>query len=358
MMRPLFVSLLTALLMSCGGEAEHAPEHGGELSARVAYTPAEVRERTPFATLPADVVSRPGGGARLGPPAIGRLDAWAVQPGDVVSAGDTLAWLISPDLSSREADVAAARSEVARARIEAEQLARAAARGVRSQSDAAVAAAQLSEAQARLGALQRQLSATRDTTTREGDRWAWRSPSDGVVQTLHCEIGALPDRTGCVSLVQPGAAWVRVRVPERHDGLLGPDITGEVVLADGGRHSLVLAATGPALDPHTRTRELFFTTPDAAPLGASGRATLTAPAPAGATVVPEEALTRVDGEPHVMRRRGEGPSAEPVSVTELGREPGFVHLTGLEPGDPVAVRGVFLLKSLVLLDEESAGHSH
>ena len=41
----------------------------------------------------------------------------------------------------------------------------------------------------------------------------------------------------------------------------------------------------------------------------------------------------------------------------IGREPDTAYVTGLLPEDPVAVKGVFLLKSLELLDDD-AGHEH
>ncbi len=349
---------LTLLLAAACGAPESEEEPTPDLADRVAWATAERPERVPVATLPAEVLARPGAASRLGPPGVGRLDAWAVQPGDTVAEGDTLAWLASPGLSSLEADLSSAASDVARARMHAEQARRAAERGVRARAEADLAQAELTEAEARRAALARQLAAQRDTTTRDGARWAWNSPSSGVVQALHCELGTLPAEGGCLSLVRPDATWVRVGAPERYGAVLtGSDIAGSLQIADGRTFPLQLAATAPAVDPHSRTRPLWLSTPEPAPVGASGRATLTVPAPDGATAVPEAALTRMDGAPVVLRRAAEGSeaAADAVRVTVLGREPGRVFVSGLSPDDAVAVRGVFLLKSLALLDQDGGG---
>lgn len=349
------------VLVALVGCSEPASVHEDtlDLAHRVDWAVAQPSTRVPVATLPAEVVATPGASARLGPPALGRLDAWAVQPGTVVAEGDTLAWLVSPDLTALEAEVASAAADVARAEVLATQLARAAERGVRSQADADLADAERAAADARRVALSRQLAATRDTTIRDGDRWAWRSPADGVVQALHCEVGTLPSDGGCLSLVRPEDTLVRVGVPERFGAVLdGGDVAGTLTVADGRSWPLALSARAPALDPHTRARLLWLTTPEPPPLGASGRATLTATAPEGAMVVPAAALTRADGAPAVLRRRDGGDTGEPVVVTVLGRAPGEVHVAGLTAGDEVATRGVFLLKSLALLDEEAGGHGH
>jgi len=146
-----------------------------------------------------------------------------------------------------------------------------------------------------------------------------------------------------------------VRVPERYDTRLDRDVQGTFTAVDGRTFALTLGARAPAIDPRTRTRDTWFLADGAAPLGASGRALVTAASWDGVTIIPEPGLTRVDGEPVVMRRVGEAARAEVTPVQVVGRAPDVVYVTGLDTGDEVAVRGVFLLKSLALL--EGAGES-
>lgn len=362
-MRSLFL-LAAVVLSACGSahEADRHADHGApDLAGRVSWEAAAATDRVVVATLPAEVVARPGGRVQLAPPDIGRLDRWAVQPGDAVQAGQVLAWLTSPELSSRLASLEAAEAQIAVARLAAEQADRAADRGVRAQADADLALANLEAVTAGRDALSRSLTARRDTTRRGADGWAWTSPTDGVVQTLTCDVGTVVPSTGCVSLVRAEGTWVRVGVPERYGRWLDAGgLSGVLETIAGDTVELAWASTAPAYDPHTRARATWFVAPEPLIQGSTGRLRLVAPAPDGATEVPAAALTRVEGRPAVLRRAdGASPThaADVVEVEVLGRSPGRVMVSGLAPGDPVAVKGLFLLKSLLLIDDD-AGHVH
>lgn len=327
---------------------EHAP---ASLEARVGWEAAESVTRRPLATLPAVVEARPGAVHTLSPTGAGRLLTWAVAPGQVVAAGDVLAWWTRPDLSELEAEVRAARVEVERAQLQLDALRGAAAGGVRSQAEVQLAEADLRSAESRAAVAQRRLVARRDTTSRHGDRWAWESPVDGVVQQLLCEPGASADGA-CVELVDPQGGWLRVALPERYGAQIdGEPLSVDFSAVDGRQWSLSEAARAPALSPTTRSRNLWFSSSVPLELGASGRATVSLSAAADVVVVSERALTRLDGADAVFVRGGEAP--EPLPVEVLGREGDRVFLRGPAAGDEVAVRGVFLLKSLALLDEEA-----
>jgi len=344
------------LLIACAGETP-PEDHAPDLSSRVTWANVQTAQQVPVTTLPAEAVGRPGATSHLGPPGGGRIDAWAVAPGQRVAEGDVLAWLISPDLDALQTQVQTLDAQVDQARLAASQARQAADQGVRSQAAADLAQAELESAQARRSALARELAARRDTSTSERGRWAWRSPGPGVVQAITCSLDTVVTGSRCLTLVRPEDTQVLVRVPERHLPALEGPVTGTFTAADGRTWELTLAAAAPAVDPHARTRELRFDVDQPVLPGLSGQAILRAPAGPGVGIVPEAALTRVEGAPAVMRQNERG-TGDPVVVRIIGREPGQVHVTGLAPEDAVAVKGVFLLKSLVLLDEDATGHSH
>lgn len=356
-MRPSAWIGLVLGLLGCHGDPPADPHEGSvSLGDRVTWARGARRDEMPVTTLFAEVVGPPDAVRSLSPPAAGRLASWAVAPGDAVDEGDVLAWWVSPGLSERAAAVTSAEAEVARARLEAEHAEAGAARGVRAGTDAALAAATLDAAVARRDALRRALDALRDTTVRDGVRWAWRSPASGAVQALSCAPGPVRPGDVCATLVADGVAEVGVAVPERHLGSLDGPVTGTFVAVDGREAGLRLAWRAPAIDRHDRTATLRFALDAPMTFGTSGRATLRVPSPDDVLAVPDAAITRVEGRPAVMRRT-EDDRGEPVPVEVLGREPGLVHVRGLDAGDEVAVRGVFLLKSLASLDDEAGGHA-
>lgn len=342
-MIPLLVTLL-----ACGGHSDEAPPSEPSLQGRVDWDAASAASRVPLATLPAEVVAAPGGALALHPGVSGQLLGWRVEVGERVVAGQPLA-----EVASAEWGNLAARAErsAAAARAEGERVGsvRAAAEaGVLTRQE--VAGAEVS--QASLEAEARGLAASLAGGSLRplgGGRALWISPSDGLIQAVDCLLGALPaPEQPCVRLVRPELARVVVRVPERLGGLPA-ETQADWVGADGRRAvPLALLIQSPAIDPSTRSRVAWFEAAGAGAIGASGRATLAAPAPAGAVRVPTAALTHIDGAAVVFTRAG------PTPVTVLGRDADGFVVTGVAEGVEIAVRGVTLLKSLALLAEEEA----
>lgn len=339
------------LLVGCS-ETVVGPDLVPDLSNRIAYTPAESAERVPVTTLPAEVLPGPGSVHDIGPMVDGRLVAWKVAPGQAVAAGDPLAELRSPELAGLESRAAELRSTVGQqTRIRDLKIA-AARRGVASQAELREAEAGLVEATAALDAVRAQLRAVRDTTTRlGGGAWTWRSPVDGIVDTITCPLGTVSPEATCLSLVRPEGVVLQVSVPERHLARLSGPVTATFTAADGRTTTMAELGRAPAIDPHTRTRSFRFalSTGDLPLQGTSGRAALYV-APAGSPArIPRRALTRIDGAPTVFVRKGA--EAKPQAVRIIGEDPEHFVIDGVAPGTEVAVRGVFLLKSLHLLEE-------
>jgi len=352
--------VVVALAAACGAEAPSAHEEGPDLSKRVGFAVAEAPVRVPIATLPAEVVPAPGGRHDVGPGVSGRIVRWLVTEGDVVVAGAPLAELASPELEALASSKGAQSSAVAQAQ-EALRLAEAgAARGVRSAADVQSARADLAAARGGWRSAQGQLAAL-DTLVRAGDRWVWTAPSAGVVDHVRCGLGGVQAADVCLGLVASGGVVLRVDVPERHLRSLGGRVQADFVAADGRSWTFEEIGRSPAVDTHTRARSYRFGlgVGGEAPLqGMSGRARLSVKADGTVHQVATSALTWVDGVPTVFVRRGEGHEADPRTVEVLGRGDGLAVVRGLEPDDEVAVRGVFLLKSLAAMADGGGGGGH
>jgi cobalt-zinc-cadmium efflux system membrane fusion protein len=346
------------MLGACGGHEVAEPPAAPDLSERIAFAVSETPERIPVATLPAEVVPAPGGRHDLGPGVTGRIVRWHVTEGESVVAGQPLAELTSPELAGLAARQAEHASAIAQAR-EAVRLAEAgAARGVRSASDAQQARSALAAAQAAWSAARLEL-ASLDTLVRTGDTWVWQAPTAGVVDHVRCSLGGVQASDVCLGLVDASGrspVVLDVHVPERHLTSLTGRVQADFIAADGRAWTFEELGRAPAIDARTRTRTFRFglTHAEAPPLqGASGRARLSVPADGTLHQVANSALTWIDGQSTVFVRQGEGFDTEPRPVDVLGRDGGLAVVRGLSDGEEVAVRGVFLLKSLAALEEDA-----
>lgn len=339
------------LLWACA-EAPEVEPLAPDLSSRVSFVAVTHPDALPVAVLPAEVVPAPDGLHDVGPGVSGRLERWLVAPGDRVEPGQPLAELQSPELSELEAQAAALASEV-RQQQELVTLAVASAqRGVGSSVDQKTAEAQLAATRGAFRSVERRLAAHRDTTTRDGEAWTWRAPTGGVVGELRCALGGIEATDVCVSLVNELAAVLEVRVPERHLAVLSGPATAEFVSADGRSWAFTELSRAPSVDRASRSRLFRFAGEGTEDLlqGTSGHARLSVAAPSDAHGVPVAALTRIEGGSVVFRRAEVG--GAPVSVEVLGQDAGMAVVRGLSDGDEVAAKGVFLLKSLALLEAE------
>jgi RND family efflux transporter MFP subunit len=332
------------LVTACG--ASEIPEVATEpvpvsLRDRVSWAaPTPGRDRV-LVTLPGALVSRPGAVAQPAPREPGRLEAWLVQPGQVVTSGMALARLSSPQMSALARAVDRQRAVIAdqQARVEG---------GFGTTAE--LHAAELDAVAASVA-----LDAAHADFSRSGDGWLWRSPAAGTVSSLDCAIGAQVEPSSrCLTLIDPTSVEVEVEVPERHIAVLA-GVTGRWHGADGRELSgLTLRSRAPSVHASSRTLELRLVAdpPDASLVpGTSGRVDLIVPAVADAWELPVESLTRLDGEDVVFVRDGEAARHVPVKVLGPAVAAGHRVVTGaLSATDEVAVQGVFLLKSIALLD--------
>ena len=362
---------LAASAISCHAEPDPAAPDlatrpGPELqplSERIRYAPVMAADVLEATLLPAAIVLPSNATAMLAPYVEGRLARWLVAPGDTVLAGDPMAELLSPRWSDVDALARQLRSQIEQRQQQLTQFRSAVDGGLRPIDDVLVLEAELARLQSELQSLltsQRSLRAAAgaDTDSQSGAAWVWRAPAAGYVQSLQCATGApVGPLSACVELVDLSQRWVRVDVPESIHQRIPPTVTLTFRPSGSAVESgpLALVRFEPVADAASRTISWYFqATADLVP-GTSGIASLHVGAPTDAVFVPDAALT-ILGELRgvLVHLDPQDPAAAaflPVEV--LGRNPdgGWVaRAAELTPGTEVAVEGVFLLKSLVLMN--------
>jgi multidrug efflux pump subunit AcrA (membrane-fusion protein) len=335
----------------CLAATEVLPSHPN-LQDRITFQAVETATDVPIATLPAQVVPAPGTEVWLSPPSDGRLSEWTVRPGQSVAVGDPIGTLTSATLAADEGEIATLEAAVAQARGRALAAKAAADRGV---APAVLAEDLSNEAawrEAQLRSARIRAAGVRDGGSGGGTSWTWRATSSGIVDEVRCTPGPVRAGEPCLSVVEPRAVRVVVQLPERLDRPGRTPTHGTLTTPGGHTAALTLEFQDPALDARTRSRSLVFVAEPSPPLGASGRAELRIQADSGIFRVPALALTRaVEGPGVWVPASGELP-ARFQAVQEVGRDADWAYVSGLEPGTEVAVRGVFLLKSLALAGAE------
>jgi len=336
--------LAALLVAACASTPPASHEDPPSAVARAAWIEPARAERYVLVTLPAEIEAAPDGRSALAPRLPLRITAWLVAPGDRIAVGEALARVEGPSLDGLRATERSQRA-VRDARAAQRQA------GLMTQADVALAEADLATADAQLR------DATRAIRSVDGQP-TWVSPVAGIVGPLTCPRGSHIDRERACLTVEHGEALVAlVRVPERHVGRLD-GATGSLRLVDGRVIGpLAGGAIEGAVDAPSRTVALRFALPaelGGALPGMSGRLQLRVDAPVGAVVVPESALTVIEDEDVLFVREGEA-EAHPVPVERLGLADTAGEIVVLPRSDidgPIAWRGVFALKSALLVDED------
>ena len=181
----------------------------------------------------------------------GRVIERPVERGSAVATGDLLCQI---SLDDRRASLQESRETVNQARIEYQGSLQLKARGF--QSDTAIA-----QAKARLAAAQAELT----RSELDMQRVSVRAPFDGLVETVHLELGDFVARgDACVTLVDLDPMLMVGRVAERNVHLmrLGQNVVGQ--LSDGRQIAGPIKFIGQQSDPGTRTYpvEVQFPNPD------------------------------------------------------------------------------------------------
>ena len=301
--------------------------------------------------LAAKVQPDPTKVVRIFPPASGRVVAIEVKPGDRVRGGQTVASLSS-------SDVASARSDFAKANIEAERATRAMERlkvlfehGAAAEKDYIDARAQSDAARAELARAKQRLELLNISPSATTDRVTLVSPATGVVLDVSAAPGefskSLESSNPLITVADLNTVWIVGDVYEKDIAKVGRGKQATVTLQayPGRQWTGHIASLAGALDPTSRTLKVRVVLPNADQrLKPEMFGTIHVKASTHqALVVPAAAIIR-EGNATIAFVKNAG-NLEQRTVTIGQTVDGNVEiLTGLRAGDEVAADGAELLK--------------
>ncbi|MEM8552742.1 MAG: efflux RND transporter periplasmic adaptor subunit [Pseudomonadota bacterium] len=170
----------------------------------------------------------------------GRVSERPIDRGDVVNAGDVLCRI---DTGTREAELAKARAEVAKAQLEFDAATQLQGRGFESATRVASTRAALDAAQASVAAAQQEL-----------ERTIVRSPIAGMVEDPITDVGSVLAVGGlCATVVDRNPIIVTGQVTERDVAKVGTGLKADVRLITGEYAQGIVSFVSSTADEETRT---------------------------------------------------------------------------------------------------------
>lgn len=305
----------------------------------------------------ASVEATPEGQAVLTARAAGSVTRIFKRLGDPVRAGESVATVQSAEAATITADrrVAAARVTAARQRAQRER--RLFEQKVSPRQDYETAQAELVVAEAEAG----RASATAAAAGVSGDGRSVvvSSPISGRVTASSASLGAyVQPETELFRVADPSRIQIEAAVTAADAQRIRPGDPATLETGQGAFAAVVRAVT-PGINEETRSATVVLSASGSVGNLQPGQLIRARIAPRLGTssgiVVPEEAVQTVEGRPVVFVRTQTGFRPQQVA---LGQRSGgrVAILSGLQPGQSVAVKGSFLLKAE--LGKGEAEHDH
>lgn len=290
--------------------------------------------------------------ARVSSPIAGRIVSIKLQPGDIVSRGDTLLALDSPDLAQAVADLHKAEADETRKRLAFERAQKLHDGEVLPRKDLESAEADLAQARAEA---QRARLRMRNLAPAGGTRenYVLRSPVSGVVSERKANPGmeVRPDLPEPLYVItDPTRLWVMIDLPERNLSKVerGHPVAVEVDAWAGERFAGTVEKVGETVDPATRRIQVRCSVPNPARKlkpEMYARVTLLADEHQRALRVPNGALITEGLFSHVFVEKSPG-VFEKRRVTLRLQDRDYSYLaSGLRPGERIVTGGALLLNS-------------
>jgi RND family efflux transporter MFP subunit len=317
-----------------------------ERDGRVVSEPARRGAVHDVVSSPCEVVPGVDGSAQVATTVLARIVAWHVAPGDVVRAGAPVVTLDAPVVAQERTEFARAEVDARelehRVREEGEMLQQGAtsARSVRESRTS------LARANGALAAARRALSVAQASERGSGGTFTLRAPIAGTVTVREGLRGAVVDApSALVTLVDLSGLRIAAHLPEQSVDVPFGAHASVSLRGRPGTLSAHVVWRDPWIARDTRTRLVHMALDGSASgfaPGETGVARIERTAGEG-VVVPTAAVYRAGERATVYVRLGDGRYAPRDVVT--GHESGDVVevVSGLEAGEPVVVRGVFLV---------------
>ena len=351
----LLLSLIVAPLTACKSTpppaAENQPSNVG-----VETSTAHVQQSTDYLEVPARVSADPSHVVRIFPPLSGRMLGLRVLPGQEVKKGDVIAQLQS-------SDIAAARADFEKAKIEVIRADRALNRGklllqhdVLSQADYYELEATAQSAHSELERSRQRIHELGFAEDGVSDEVSLRSPISGVVLDIGSSAGemqrSLDNANAIATIANIDSVWIIGDVFERDLASLKPGRDVEIHLPAFPDLKLTgrIDNIGDALDPTTRTLKLRVVLPNPRHiLKAEMFATIRVPgALRNAVILPATAVLHEGDRTFVFIPNASG-KFDQRTVTigrtfDSGGTRNIEILTGLNDGEKVVTVGGALLR--------------
>lgn len=316
--------------------------------------PFEERVRTFGVT-----VTRPGGGAELHAPVTGilSLPEQGVVPGQIVRAGDPLAFIAETLGGAERSDVITGRTEALIGLAQAKkQLALAERDAERASSlDSLLSERERIERRQALDVAREavaQAEAAASSLRSRAPTTALRAPLSGRISAMLARPGDIVTPGDVLfRIVSDGGLWVEARAPETLGGRL--EIGAPALLIADARPEAPLPATvldpGSEVDPDTGTLKVTLVVDEVTDWlkpGMAVTANIVSGQPRETLSIPDSAIIDTSGEPIVFLKTGpESFEARSVRLGALSAERREV-LGGLEGGERVVTDGTYVLRSL------------
>jgi len=322
--------------------------------AKIEFAACETAGLMPLVSVTGTVTFDPQRVAAIGARINGRVRTVSKFPGDRVGPGDVLAELESAELGQAQVAVASARAHAGAATANETREVQLAEARVSSQRDAELARADAAAARAELFAAEQKVKALGGLVGGEVGILALKSPIAGKVVELKVSRGqSVEPSFTAFRVADLTEVWIELAVFERELGHIQPG--DKVEISPQTNAAMVLNGTvahvGEIIDLETRSAPVRVVTKNVDESLRPGQSVLakihTASAPSHSLLLPQEAVTSVDGKPTVFVAHDET-SVEPRAVGLGAKDGQFVEiLSGLQSGERVVVKGVFALKSEV-----------
>lgn len=297
-----------------------------------------------LATLPGVIAPPPNARVAVAATFPGTVIQTMVAEGDAVRRGQVLAVVASREILTLSAGFTQAKARLAVAQGNATRQSQLAQEGIVAGIRSEEADAELAQARAEYDEKSRILAAVNADGAK--GTYALTAPLDGVVTRAQIQAGEPIEGMVAPYVVDAVDRYeVQAQIPERLVGKITPGMRVEI----GGGAKATVTSAGTAIQSDTRSASLKAAIAPGSGLVA-GRTIMAAvfvTAPAGAAAVPRAAITDLAGDSVVFTQAGGVVSVRKVTTAGMLGDLTVV-ISGLKPGEQVAVSGLSELKSLVL----------
>ncbi len=347
----------------------------------IAVTPAGAGALSRRLTVPGTITLDTGRVVRAPARVAGTVSELRKRLGDPVETGEIVAILDSREVADAKAEFLTAsiaydlkKKLYERAKALWRQKISAEWQYLQTEADYREAELKLNLAQQKLSALDLDAAevakATREDAEKQGPsrlrQYPVRSPISGRVVERKVDLGTAvggdnePD--DLYTIADVSKLWIELAVPTADLELIREGQRIEIVKSQAGRSGTAgrIVFVSPILDPDTRSARVIAEIDNASGLWRPGTYVTTAVVVGEDALelrLPKSALQTIGGEPVVFVQTDDGFERRDVT---LGRQDAEMVeiVSGVVPGEPVAVKNTFLLKAELGKGEAGHGHEH